>query len=439
MLGSTETYLDTDTKLKRIAWLSASDPHKRFDSLMHHFNEASLAACFHELDGNKAVGIDEVTKAQYGEHLDANLRDLVARMKRMTYRPQPIRQALIPKEGPAGATRPLGISVLEDKIVQKMMQKVLESIYEPLFLNCSYGFRPERGCHEAIKALYQHLFHHDVETIIDVDLANFFGMIDQPLLVAMLREKIGDERLIRYLVRMFKAGVLVDGELRVSDEGVVQGSICSPVLANVFAHQVIDTWFEHTVKQHCKGRVELYRYADDAIIACQYAQDARRIKEALGKRLAKYQLQLNEQKTRLVTCSKQNQRRGDPPGVFDFLGFTFYWGRSRRGTMIPKLKTSGKRLRAKLKRVGDWAKRVRNRQPLKQIWVVFQAKLRGHIQYYGVSHNGKALNEFVYQATRIMFRHFNRRSQRKSFTWEQFNRFRAAYPLPPVKIHHALY
>ena len=310
MLGSTETCLDTDTKLKRIAWLSANDPHKRFDSLMHHFNEASLAACFHELDGSKAVGIDEVTKAQYGEHLDANLRDLVARMKRMAYRPQPIRQALIPKEGPAGVTRPLGISVLEDKIVQKMMQKVLENIYEPLFLNCSYGFRPGRGCHDALKALHQHLFRHDVETVIDVDLANFFGTIDQQRLVAMLREKIDDERLIRYLVRMFKAGVLVDGELTVSDEGVVQGSICSPVLANVFAHQVIDRWFEHTVKQHCKGRVELYRYADDAIIACQYAQDAIRIKEALGKRLAKYHLQLNEQKTRLVTFSKQSQWAG---------------------------------------------------------------------------------------------------------------------------------
>ncbi len=439
MLGSTETCLDTDTKLKRIAWLSASDPHKRFDSLMHHFNVESLAACFHELDGNKAVGIDEVTKARYGEHLEANLQDLVARMKRMAYRPQPIRQALIPKEGQAGATRPLGISALEDKIVQKMMQKVLESIYEPLFRECSYGFRPGRGCHDAVKALNQHLFHHDVEIVIDVDLANFFGTINQQLLVDMLREKIGDARLIRYLIRMFKAGVLADGEPRLSEEGVVQGSICSPVLANVFAHYVIDTWFEDTVKHHCKGRVALYRYADDAVIGCQYAQDAIRIKEALGKRLAKYPLQLNEQKTRLVAFSRQGQRRGNPQGAFDFLGFTFYRGRSRRGKIIPKLKTSGKRLRAKLKRVGEWAKRVRNVLPLKSIRALFQAKLRGHIQYYGVSYNGKALNEFVYQATRIMFRHLNRRSQRKSFTWEQFDRFRAAHPLPPVKIRHTLF
>lgn len=439
MLGSTETYLDTDTKLTRIAWLSASDPHKRFDSLMHHFNEVSLAACFHELDGNKAVGIDEISKADYGENLDANLQDLVERMKRMAYRPLPVRQALIPKEGQPGATRPLGISVLEDKIVQKMMQKVLESIYEPLFLDCSYGFRPGRGCHDAIKALYQHVADYDVQTVIDVDLANYFGSISHPLLVEMLREKIGDERLIRYLIRMFKAGVLTDGELTVSDEGLPQGSICSPVLANVFAHTVIDTWFEQTVKQHCRGRVALYRYADDAVICCQYRQDAIRIQQALGKRLAKYSLKLNEEKTKLIEFSRRAQQQGEQQGSFDFLGFTFYLGRSRRGQVIPKLKTSGKRLRTKLKKVEAWARRVRNRIPLKQIWKVFLAKLSGHLQYYAVSLNARAVSTFFQQAKRIMFRHLNRRSQRKSFNWEQFERFVNLYPLPPVRIRHKLF
>jgi group II intron reverse transcriptase/maturase len=379
-MGSSETCTMTETKLKRIAWLSASDPDKRFDSLMHHFNEESLAACFDELDGRKAVGIDGVTKAQYGESLDENLSDLVARMKRLAYRPQPIRQVLIPKAGPPGATRELGISILEDKIVQKMMQKVLESIDEPLFLDSSYGFRPARGGHDAIKALYEDLYRHEVQIIIDVDLANFFGAIDPQRLVELLREKIGDERLIRYLIRMFKAGMLSDGELMVSEEGLVQGSICSPVLANVFAHYVIDSWFETTVKQHCRGRVALYRYADDAVICCQYEQDARRIKAALAKRLAKYGLKLNEQKTQLVRFSKQGKRHGEKTGGFDFLGFTFYRGRSRRGYIIPKLKTSGKRLRSKLKQLGEWAKRVRNVLPLKQIWALFQAKLRGHVQ-----------------------------------------------------------
>jgi group II intron reverse transcriptase/maturase len=360
------------------------------------------------------------------------------RMKRMAYRPQPIRQALIPKEGQPGATRELGISILEDKIVQKMMQKVLESIYEPLFLDCSYGFRPGRGCHDAVKALYQHLYRQDVQMIIDVDLANFFGTIDQYQLLELLREKIGDERLLRYLIRMFKAGMLSDGELVVSEEGLVQGSICSPVLANVFAHYVIDRWFETTVKQHCRGYVALFRYADDAVICCQHEQDAHRIKVALAKRLAKYGLKLNEQKTQLVRFAKQGKRKGDKTGSFDFLGFTFYLGCSRRGYITVKLKTSGKRLRSKLKRLGEWAKRVRNRLPLKEIWAIFQAKLRGHIQYYGVSFNSRALEKFTHQAQRIMFRHLNRRSQRKSFTWEQFERFREQYPLPLPRIHHAL-
>jgi retron-type reverse transcriptase len=222
--GYNEAYLETDTKLKRIAWISARDPRKRFSCLIHHFNEASLAACFHELDGTKAVGIDGVTKARYGADLDDNLKDLVARMKRMAYRPAPVRQVLIPKEGKPGAIRPLGSSNVEDKIVQKMMQRVLESIYEPLFLGCSYGFRPSRGCHDAIHALQRHLFQHDVQTVIDVDLANFYGTIDHRLLVDMLREKIDDERFIRYLIRMFKAGVIADGDLTISEEGVPQGS-----------------------------------------------------------------------------------------------------------------------------------------------------------------------------------------------------------------------
>jgi group II intron reverse transcriptase/maturase len=295
------------------------------------------------------------------------------------------------------------------------------------------------GCHDAVKALYQHLYRQDVQMIIDVDLANFFGTIDQYQLLELLREKIGDERLLRYLIRMFKAGMLSDGELVVSEEGLVQGSICSPVLANVFAHYVIDRWFETTVKQHCRGYVALFRYADDAVICCQHEQDAHRIKVALAKRLAKYGLKLNEQKTQLVRFAKQGKRKGDKTGSFDFLGFTFYLGCSRRGYITVKLKTSGKRLRSKLKRLGEWAKRVRNRLPLKEIWAIFQAKLRGHIQYYGVSFNSRALEKFTHQAQRIMFRHLNRRSQRKSFTWEQFERFREQYPLPLPRIHHALY
>ncbi|MFT4552056.1 MAG: RNA-directed DNA polymerase [Chlamydiales bacterium] len=289
--------ISTNTKLNRIAWLSAKEPDKKFDQLMHHFNVGSLAVCFHELDGKKAVGIDGIDKARYGENLDNNLEDLTARMKRMAYKPAPVRQVLIPKEGKPGATRPLGISNFEDKPVQKMMQKILESIYEPLFLNCSFGFRPRRGCHDAIRALHQHLYRYEIQTVLDVDLANFFGTIDHAILLNMLKEKIKDQKLIRYLTRMLKAGVLLSGnDLTMSEEGVPQGSVCSPVLSNIFAHYVIDDWFDKVVKIHCCGQVEMFRYADDLVVCCQYEHDARKINKALKGRLESSNFELMKRK-----------------------------------------------------------------------------------------------------------------------------------------------
>ena len=349
-------------------------------------------------------------------HLDDNLTDLVVRMKRMAYHPGPVRQVLIPKAGTPQATRPLGISNLEDKIVQLMMHHVLESIYEPLFLDCSYGFRPGRGYHDAIRALHQHLYRKEVQTIIDQD-----------------------ERFMRYVKWMFKAGVLVAGELTVSEEGVPQGSCCSPILANIFAHHVIDSWFEAVVRRHCTGQVALYRYADDAVICCQYTRDAERILRALRQRLAKYRLRLNDEKTRLVPFSKQAARHGEPQGAFEFLGFVVYLGRSRKGVAIPKLKTSGKRLRTKLTRVKEWARTVKDTVRLPILWNTSCAKLRGHIQYYGVSFNLAHVRRFLHGATRILWKWLNRRSQRRSMNWDQFHRFLKMHPLPRAKIYHALF
>jgi RNA-directed DNA polymerase len=434
-----ESQATTATQLTRIAQLSARDPQKTFDSLMHHVNETSLKECFHQLDGTKAVGVDGVTKAVYARDLEDNLTDLVARMKRMAYRPDPVRQVLIPKAGTPHATRPLGLSNLEDKVVQLMMHRVLESIYEPLFLDCSYGFRPGRGCHEALRALHQHLYRKEVETIIDLDIANYFGTIDHGLLEAMLREKIQDERFMRYTKRMFKAGVLTAGELTVSEEGVPQGSCCSPILANIFAHHVLDTWFEEVVQPHCRGQVALYRYADDAVICCQYARDAERILRALRQRLAKYRLRLHEEKTQLVSFSKQAGRQGELPGTFEFLGLLFYWGRSRKGAVIPKVKTSGKRFRSKLQRVKKWARARKDKERLTTLWATFCAKLRGHIQYYGVSFNLAHVRRFLHRATRILWKWLNRRSQRRSMNWDQFHRFLQRHPLPRAKIYHALF
>ena len=429
----------TNTILNRIAWLSKQDEGKKFQCLMHLFNPESLTECFHELEKNKAVGIDGVTKMNYAENLEKNIQDLISRMRAMAYRPGPVREVLIPKEGRPGATRPLGISNLEDKVVQKMMHKVLESIYEPLFLEGSYGFRPDRSCHTAIQALQDHLYKHNIQTVIDIDLKNFFGTIDHKLLEEILKEKIEDPKLMRYISRMFKSGILSDGELKITEEGVPQGSACSPILANIFAHYAIDLWVSKMIKPACQGTVEMFRFADDAVICCEYESDAQKILKVLGKRLEKFKLQLNEEKTKLVAFDKRAAARGIRQETFDFLGFTFYWGKSRSGWVVPKLKTRAKTMRTKLKRVKEWIKQVKDRKPLKEIWKIFSAKLRGHVQYYGVSHNSEQVSQFLHEATKIVFKWLNRRSQRKSFTWEKFRLFMAANPLPKAQIAHKMF
>jgi len=434
---NTEAILDTATKLKRIAKLSQRKPEEVFNNLMYLFNINSLRECFYELDGKKALGADGVSKDEYGMNLELNLKDLLKRMKQMAYRPSAVRQVLIPKEGKPNATRPLGISNFEDKIVQKIMQKVLESIYEPLFKDCSFGFRPNKSCHTAIRALEDCLFNHETETVIDVDISNFFGSISHEKLLNMLRSKISDQKFIRYVARMFKAGVLASGELVISDEGVPQGSVCSPVLANIFAHYVVDEWFEEEIKP-CYA-AEMFRYADDIVIACLRKEEADKIMVALNERLAAYGLQLNKEKTKLVAFSKREARKGLQQQSFDFLGFTFYIGKSLKGLIIPKLKTNGKRMRAKLKKVNQWARETRNRVELMEMWKTCCSKLRGHIQYYGVSYNYGQVSTFRNKVRRIMFKWINRRSQRKSMTWDVFELFERLNPLPWAAVHHKLF
>lgn len=319
------------------------------------------------------------------------------------------------------------------------MPLVLEAIYDPIFYSCSYGFRLGRGCHDAIKALQQHLYKNDVEIVIDIDLENYFGTIDHQVMKGFLAEKIKDPILMRYIDRMFKAGVLADGDLMVDECGVPQGSIASPVLANIYAHYVIDEWIIEVVKPRMKGDIELFRYADDVIICCEKASDAERIREVLNKRLAKFKLKLNEEKTKMVKFSKRKTCQGVRQETFDFLGFTFYWGKSRRGYYVPKVMTVRKRLRDKLKKVKEWIKRERHKMSLFQLWKRFTAKLRGHNQYYGISHNSYQTKLFFSEATKIFFKWINRRSQRKTMSWKKFNKFLKANPKPQPVIVHILF
>ncbi len=316
-MGETKPVKSLETQLERIAKRSDENAKEEFKWLMPLVTKEALIGCFHKLKGNKAVGIDGLTKEEYGLNLEERIGDLIKRMKTMSYRPGPVRQVLIPKSN--GGKRPLGISNLEDKLVQMVFSKILEAIYDPVFHECSYGFRRGRSCHMAIKALHSHIYHNWTEAVIDVDIANFFGTIDHEKLVKLLRMKIKDERFVRYIIRMLRSGVLSDGDLRVSDEGTPQGSIASPILANIFAHYAIDEWFEKVVRSCCQEAVAIHRYADDLVISCNSKEDADRILKTLEKRLDRFSLKLNQEKTKAISFSKNQAKLGVRQDSFDYL------------------------------------------------------------------------------------------------------------------------
>ncbi len=425
-----------ETKLKRIRKLSEGNPKMEFGWLIQHFNKENLIQCFHELDGKKAVGIDGKNKDEYAKDLEKNIESLVNRMKMNSYYPAPVRQVLIPKDD--GKFRPLGISNFEDKIVQLLFSKILSNMYEPIFINQSYGFREGRSCHDAVKDIHNFLSYKSTGSIIDVDLKNFFGTINHRKLILLLEMKIKDKVFIRYIVRMLKAGILSEGELNVSEEGSPQGSIVSPVLANIFAHYAIDVWIRDMVSPFVKGEVYLVRYADDMIIWIS-KHNAPRVMVALKKRLERFSLTLNEDKTKMLSFSRREMEKGFEQETFKFLGFTFYIGKARSGKLVIKIKTAKKTFANKLKEITKWCKVNRNRYRLAYLWKIFQSKIRGHINYYGVSHNFESTEKFVYKAKMIFFKWINRRSHKRSFNWENFDNFLRVKPLPKVVIRHRLF
>jgi group II intron reverse transcriptase/maturase len=438
-MAITKAFENTETKLKRLRQRSVENPGCEMRWVMPLFSAEGFRHWFRQLNGKKAVGIDGVTKEQYGNNLDSNISDLILRMKRFSYRPGAVREVLIPKGD--GKFRPLGIGNLEDKMVQTGIAEVLEAIYEPQFYDFSYGFRPNRSCHMAIQALRDHLFKNPVSCVIDVDLKNFFGSIKHDVLVEFLRIRIKDESFLRYIVRTLKAGILREGEFVVTDEGTPQGSPASPILANIVAHYVIDDWFVQMATPVMRGQTKMVRYADDLVICCELESDADRILKGLKGRLAKYGLELNEEKTKVV---KFNKRRffykGEKQGTFDFLGFTIYMGKTENKKFaIPKLQTSRKRMKIKLKTVNEWMKLNYHKVRMRPLWETFRRKLTGHMQYYGVSFNSLNISKFFRSATLIFFKWMNKRSQKRSLTWKQFYNFLKLYPLPKIKIYKKLF
>jgi RNA-directed DNA polymerase len=432
---------ETWQKLSLISGHARRDPHFQFTSLAHLLNVEYLRDCYKSLNRNKAVGIDNVSWEEYGRNLDEKLELLVSKLKRKKYKPIAARRVYIPKGG--AAKRPLGISALENKIVERGITWILESIYEQDFLNCSYGFRPNRNCHQALKELNDLIMFQPVNHIVEADIKGFFDNVPHDKLMEFMRLRINDTTLLTLIKKFLKAGYVDDGVLVKADSGTPQGSILSPILANIFLHYVLDTWFETTVKSHVKGFCEIVRYADDFVCVVRYVDDAKRIERGLRNRFNKYGLEIHPAKSRNISFgrferenAKSQKRRAN---TFDFLGFTHYCGKSRKGGFKVGRKTSSKKYSAKCKDMNSWLKAIRNQVKTKEWWEILKAKLRGHFQYYGVSENYDGIVRFYKETIRMVRKWMNRRSQKRKMSWERFTKYLEHYPLPKPKIMHSFY
>lgn len=428
--------------LNRIAIKAKQDEHLRFTSLVHHINEENLEECYKELKRGKASGIDGETVENYGNNLKENIQDLVGRLKSKTYRPKPVKRVHIPKPGKA-EKRPLGIPSVEDKLVQIMLKKILESIFEGDFVEDSYGFRPNRNCHQAIKALNEAVMTKPVNYVVEVDIRKFFDRVNHYWLQRCLEERIKDPNLLWLIRRFLKAGVMEEGERKETDVGTPQGGIISPVLANIYLHYVLDLWFAKKIKAESKQYMKVIRYCDDFVVCFESESDAKGFLDLLKDRLAKFGLEIAEDKTRLVKFGRRvwqlANKRKEKVETFNFLGFTHYCGKSRQGYFVMGHKTSKQNLSRKLKETKEWLKKVRNRLPLKEWWTILKAKLNGHYGYFGISGNFRWIRQYFRNVYWMVFKWINRRSQKKSMTLEMFNKYLGHSPLPMPRICYALY
>jgi len=425
------------TKLERIAIKASKDKACKFSSLFHLMDKELLLECFTQLKGKAASGVDNITKATYATNLNVNLDNLVERLHKMAYKPQPVLRVYILKAG-SNKQRPLGIPTLEDKLVQSCLVKILQAIYEQDFISDSYGFRPSRGCHDALRALSQTVENQSIHYIVEADIKGFFDNVDQKQLIRFIEHRIADKRMIRYIQRFLKAGIQEDGKYKASESGVPQGGSISPILANIYLHYTLDLWFEKRIKRNCRGYVRLIRYADDYVVCFQDSADAKDFKEVMEARLKEFNLEVAPEKTKQLEFGPFAQSKAKAKGkraeTFDFLGFTHYCSRSRDGKRFRmKRKTVSKRFAAKLSAYKAWLKANRT-LPTAQILKTTCAKLRGHFAYYGVTDNSKSINGFAFRVMELLFKWLNRRGKRGCYTWEKFNKLLKLFPLPTPSI-----
>ena len=434
-MNGTPKPADVYTKLQRIAELARQMPDKALTSLAYRIDVEWLKEAYQRTRKDGATGVDRQTAEQYAANLEANLESLLTRVKTASYRAPAVRRVHIPKDG---GTRPIGIPTFEDKVLQRAYAMVLEAVYEQDFLDCSYGYRPGRNAHQALDAFWNQMTAMSGGWVLELDISDFFGSLDHSQLRQIIERRVRDGSVLRHIGKWLKAGVLEDGELRHPETGTPQGGVISPLLANIYLHEVLDVWFEREVKPRLKGRAFLVRYADDAVLGFTLEEDARRVMEVLPKRMAKYGLLLHPEKTRLVRFAPKRQDDDDDPGTFDLLGFTHYWGTSRKGTAVIKRKTASKRLRRALTRISQWC-RAHRHDRLREQHRALVRRVRGHYGYYGITGNARWLGAFHHAVERIWQRWLSRRSQRAAIKWDRFRQLLKVYPLPPPVVVHSIY
>lgn len=429
----TQDSKEVSTKQQRIAELAGRHAGVALKTLAHHMDIGWLKGAFRRTRKNGATGVDGVTAQQYEQNLEANLAVLLERAKSGNYRAPPVRRVHIPK-GDGKETRPIGIPTLEDKVLQRAVVMLLEPLYEQDFKDCSHGFRPGRSPHTALESFRRSMMNMGGGWVVEVDLKKFFDSLPHQPLQQVVRQRVCDGVVLRLIGKWLKAGVMDEGRLQFPEAGTPQGGVISPLLANVFLHEVLDEWFEATVKPRLHGQAFMVRYADDLVIGFAREDDARRVLEVLPKRAAKYGLTVHPEKTRLVYFRPRRNPTQEEPGSFDFLGFTHLWSRSLKGSWVIKRKTASSRFTRALQRVAKWCREMRHKLTVREQHVELSRKLRGHYGYYGITGNSQALARFLFEVTRVWRKWLDRRSQRKSMPWHRLAALLRKHPLPPPRV-----